>query len=62
MLSSDFNLSLLFISISVGNYGHIMVTGSTDGTAFIVDARPTKEFNVFGYTSKSYMHQFILHC
>ena len=36
----------------VCNYGHIIVTGSTDETVFIVDARPTTELNVFGYTSK----------
>lgn len=36
----------------VCNYGHIIVTGSSDETVFIVDARPTTKLNVFGYTSK----------
>jgi len=37
-------------ALGVCNYGHIIVTGSTDETVFIVDARPTTELNVFGYT------------
>ena len=28
------------------------MTGSSDETVFIVDARPTTKLNVFGYTSK----------
>eukprot|EP00795_Rhopilema_esculentum_P012071 gene12071-2664_t len=37
-------------ALGVDNLGHIIVTGSTDGHVFILDAKVTSGLDVFGYT------------
>lgn len=52
-------LTLDFFSPSYDQRGVFLLAGTVEGNIFVIDARPSSSFKIFGYTGMPYSHLFV---